>query len=136
MPTTPQDAPLVAPSWMKWSGLAVAVVGALTAIGATTGRDAIVLLATATAAAAAWTAAVLTGALSVRRQGEPRVWVWLLACLPTWYLMVAGLFGWALTGWPSLAMTAAQTCNAISIAIAGYAIWRQLRLRRLDLATG
>ena len=135
MPTPPQDVPLVAPGWMKWSGLALAVVGALTAFGATTGRDALVLLVTAAAAAAASGVAVLTGALTVRRKGEPRIWVALLVCLPTWYLLTAALSGWALSRWPSLLMNAAQTCNAVSIAIAGYAIWRQRRLHRLAPAT-
>ena len=120
---------------MKWYGTAFAVVGALAAIRATTVHAAVVLAVTAAVAGGLWTVGVCTGALRIRRRGEPLNWARALACLPTFYLAAAALSGWQLSEWHGILATVAQSFNGGSLGVAVYALWRRRRSRRLALAT-
>jgi uncharacterized membrane protein HdeD (DUF308 family) len=113
-----------------WWGLLVAAAGALTALSATTGRDAVIVLVTAAIGGVVTYRAAVVGALKGRRRGGPRRWTSVIAEVVGVYVALAMLSGWQLSVWPGFLVMGAQALNGGSIGAAVFALWRHSRPHR------
>jgi uncharacterized membrane protein HdeD (DUF308 family) len=116
-------------AWAWW-GLLVAAAGVLTALSATTGRDAVIVLITAAIGGVVTYRAAVVGALKSRRRGEPRRWKSVIAEAVGVYVAMVILSGWQFSVWPGFLVTGAQTLNGGNIGAAVFALWRHSRPHR------